>query len=90
MSDEHPDVDDETNDERPHAEKNFGLFLNPGGPTSDSGFLMPGPLSVGPGKPGPGDEWHMPAGPVETEQDVVLEPVQGAVTEAEPRDRDKR
>jgi hypothetical protein len=31
--------------------------------------------NVGPGEPGPGDEWHVPTGPAETEDDVILEPV---------------
>jgi hypothetical protein len=32
-------------------------------------------LNVGPGKPGPGDEWRVPTGPAETEDEVSLEPV---------------
>ena len=46
------------------AETNFGLFSN--GPADGSGgFLVPmDNLNVGPGEPGPGDEWHVPTGPV--------------------------
>jgi len=40
------------------AEKNLGLFANAGG-ASPSGFLVPSnALTVGPGEPGPGDEWE--------------------------------
>jgi hypothetical protein len=47
--------------ERRQADKNLGLFLNPGGAASEGGYLIPmDNLNVGPGKPGPGDEWHMP------------------------------
>lgn len=51
-------------DERPAAEKNLGLFSN--GPADGSGgFLVPmDNLNVGPGKPGPEDEWIVPTGPV--------------------------
>ena len=63
-------------DERPVAEKNLGLFLNPGGSAAQGGYLVPmDNLNVGPGKPGPGDEWKVPMGPLETEDDVSLEPV---------------
>jgi len=48
-------------DERPHAEKKLGVFYSPSPGASDSGFLVPmDPLSVGPGKPGPEDEWRVP------------------------------
>ncbi len=77
-------------EERPKAEKNFGLFFSPSMQGGGPGFLVPEPLSVGLGKPGPEDEWEVPAGPVATEEDVVLEPVHGAVTEAKNRDRDER
>jgi hypothetical protein len=53
------------------AEKNLGLFLNPGGAAGEGGYLVPmDDLNVGPGEPGPGDEWRVPTGPVETEADV--------------------
>jgi hypothetical protein len=40
--------------ERPEADKNLGLFLNPGGGASEGGYLVPmKPLTVGPGEPGP-------------------------------------
>jgi len=51
--------------ERPEAEENLGLFFSPtiqGG----TGFLVPmTPLKVGPGEPGPGDDWHLPPDPDE-------------------------
>lgn len=48
------------------AERNLGVVLGPGGPTGQSGFLVPmSNLNVGPGEPGPGDEWHMPMAPGE-------------------------
>jgi hypothetical protein len=58
------------------AEKNLGLFLTPADGASGAGFVVPmANLNVGPGEPGPEDEWTMPAGPLETEDDVTLEPV---------------
>jgi hypothetical protein len=58
------------------AEKNLGLFLNPGGSAGEGGYLVPmDNLNVGPGEPGPGDEWIVPTGPLETEDDVTIEPV---------------
>lgn len=58
------------------AEKNLGLFLNPGGSAGEGGYLVPmDNLNVGPGESGPGDEWRVPTGPVETEDDVSLESV---------------
>ena len=58
------------------AEKNLGLFLTPADGASGAGFVVPmANLNVGPGKPGPGDEWIVPTGPLETEDDVTLEPV---------------
>jgi hypothetical protein len=56
-------------------EKNLGLFLTPADGASGAGFVMPMELNVGPGKPGPGDEWKVPTEPAETEDDVSLEPV---------------
>lgn len=55
------------------AETNFGLFSN--GPADGSGgFLVPmDNLNVGPGEPGPGDEWHVPTGPVTNDDDATLE-----------------
>jgi hypothetical protein len=47
--------------ERPEAEENLGLFLNPGGAASGGHYLVPmKPLTVGPGESGPEDEWHIP------------------------------
>jgi hypothetical protein len=57
-------------------EKNLGLFFTPADGASGAGFVVPmANLNVGPGKTGPGDEWRVPTGPVETEDDVSLEPV---------------
>ena len=51
----------ERRDERPQAEENLGVFLNASPSGSASGYLVPmKPLHVGPGEPGPGDEWHVP------------------------------
>ena len=37
------------------------LFLSPTAPGGDSGYVIPTQsLTVGPGDPGPGDEWHFP------------------------------
>jgi hypothetical protein len=58
------------------AERNLGVFLNPGGAASEGGYLVPmDNLNVGPGKPGPGDEWHMPTAPGEIEDDATAVPV---------------
>jgi hypothetical protein len=60
------------------AEDNLGAFLSPtdmGG----GGFVVPmKSLNVGPGKPGPGDAWHVPSGPLDLEEDVPLERVPAA------------
>jgi hypothetical protein len=57
------------------AEKNLGLFSN--GPADrGGGFLVPlDNLNVGPGKPGPEDEWTVPTGPIETEDGATSETV---------------
>ena len=58
---------------RREAEKNLGLFLTPADGASGGGFLVPmDHLNVGPGKPGPEDEWKVPMGPINAEdaQDV--------------------
>jgi hypothetical protein len=39
-------------DEKPEAKTSLGVFLAPAGAVR--------PLTVGPGDPGPGDEWHVP------------------------------
>jgi hypothetical protein len=50
--------------ERPEAEQNAGVFLNPSGSDGFGGLVVPmHPLNVGPGEPGPGDEWHLPPEP---------------------------
>jgi hypothetical protein len=52
-------------DERPEAEKNLGLFLSPSVP-GGGGFLVPmESLAVGPGEPGPEDDWAFPAEPTD-------------------------
>lgn len=53
------------------AEDNAGVFL------ADRGAVVVPihGLNVGPGKPGPEDEWKVPMGPVETEDDATLESV---------------
>jgi len=57
-------------DERPEAEENLGVFLNPSGASSGGHYIVPlKPLHVGPGKPGPGDEWHLP--PLEPGRDTT-------------------
>jgi hypothetical protein len=53
-------------DEKPEAEKVLGVFLNPGGGASEGGYIVPmHPLTVGPGEPGPEDEWHLPVEPTD-------------------------
>jgi hypothetical protein len=48
------------------AERNLGVVPNPGGSAEQSGFLVPmANPKVGPGEPGPGDEWHLPPVPGE-------------------------
>jgi len=52
-------------DKQRAAEKNLGLFANAGGATP-SGFLVPmDDLNVGPGEPGPEDEWEFPPAQVD-------------------------
>ena len=57
------------------AERNIGAFFSP-----DLPIPMPpmNALNDGPGKPGPGDDWKMPTGPLdedEGEEEVTVEPV---------------
>ena len=60
------------------AERNAGAFLSP---TDISGGMIPTPmnsLTVGPGQPGPEDEWKIPLGPIDEltrKDDAVPEPV---------------
>jgi hypothetical protein len=72
-------------DERPEAEKNLGLFLNPSGSGPGGGFLVPmTPLTVGPGDPGPADEWEFPVEPAdETAGENVSTPGPARSTEEE-------
>jgi len=56
------------------AEKNLGVFLSPSVP-GGGGFLVPmDNLNVGPGKPGPEDEWEVPPGPAQAEDQGGFEP----------------
>ena len=59
---------------RPAAEKNLGVFFN--GPVDGGGgFVIPmEPLTVGPGKAGPEDDWRMPVGPTQSGGAHDLEP----------------
>jgi hypothetical protein len=72
------------------AEDNLGAFLSPtdmGG----GGFMVPMQnLNVGPGRPGPGDEWHVPTGPLDLEEDVPLERVQAGVVHVHAADEPDR
>jgi hypothetical protein len=70
------------------AEKNLGLFLTPADGASGGGFVVPmDNLNVGPGKPGPGDDWKVPMGHLETDNDVRLEPLQSDGTVVLPLQR---
>lgn len=53
-------------DKTPEAEKNLGLFMAPSGLAGGGGLFTPmNSLKVGPGEPGPGDEWDFPAEPTD-------------------------
>ncbi len=73
-------------DRKPAADKKLGLFFSPSGVAGNGGYLIPmGNLNVGPGEPGLGDEWHMPAEPgdaidPEGEESVKPLPSPGAIT----------
>ncbi|MGD0863220.1 MAG: hypothetical protein ABSA21_10745 [Candidatus Limnocylindrales bacterium] len=58
-------------DKKRVAEDNAGMFL------ADRGVIVVpiNSLNVGPGKPGPGDEWKVPTEGDEIEDDVTVEPV---------------
>jgi hypothetical protein len=52
------------------AERKLGVFFSPASSAGQGGYAIPmDNLNVGPGEPGPGDEWHMPAAPGEVEDD---------------------
>jgi hypothetical protein len=74
-------------DERPSAERKLGLFYSPS-MQGDSGFLVPmNPSTVGPGEPGPEDEWHLPPAP---EAGSPTAPAAGAeATKTRPRRRSR-
>jgi hypothetical protein len=75
------------NEQKRVAERNVGVFFSPGG-FGDSGILTPmNSLTVGPGEPGPGDEWHMPPDPADAGDGPTTEPM--GSTEAEPPRRDR-
>jgi hypothetical protein len=64
-------------DERRTAVRNAGVFLTPdmggAGGGGGGGGMIPVPtnaLNVGPGEPGPEDEWRLPMGPID---EVVAE-----------------
>ncbi len=78
-------------EERPKADEKFGLFFSPES-RGGGGFYVPmHPLKVGPGEPGPGDEWHVPTEPGQAEDDVALERVRREGMDLLPSDRaDKR
>jgi hypothetical protein len=63
-----------SSDSRPQAEKNLGLFMTPGGHGSGLILTPMNSLSVGPGEPGPGDEWHVPSEQIRTEADAGPKP----------------
>ncbi len=71
------------------AEKNLGLFLSPGGDYG-GGILTPmNSLNLGPGEPGPGDEWHIPADQIDgptTENAPAAEPAGSSEGEARRRE----
>jgi hypothetical protein len=53
-------------DKRPVAVRNAGAFLGPD--MGGGGGIVPAPtnaLNVGPGVPGPEDEWKIPVGPID-------------------------
>jgi len=62
------------------AEDNAGVFL------SDRGAIVTPihGLNVGPGEPGPGDEWRVPTGPIEAVDDASLGPVDSNETAVLP------
>jgi hypothetical protein len=70
---------------RREAERNLGVFLSPSD-MGGGGFLVPmDGLNSGPGEPGPGDEWHVPVGPVEAEDVVIADPVHSDAVAVPPR-----
>jgi hypothetical protein len=72
-------------DKRRSAEQNLGVFLSPSGSAGEGGYLVPmDSLNVGPGEPGPGDEWHMPAAGAGVEGEGTAAPVAPVTTVASP------
>ena len=57
----------------PEGEKNLGLFMSPPTPGGGGIFTPMNSLRVGPGEPGPGDDWEFP-----------MEPTDGATVENVP------
>ncbi len=61
-------------EERAGAENEVAFISSPTPDHGGSGFYVPiNPLRVGPGEPGPGDEWHVdvtpePAAPADPEK----------------------
>ena len=69
------------------AQDNAGAFL------ADRGVIVVPihGLNVGPGEPGPGDEWRVPTEPIEAVGDASLGPVQSnETTVLRPHPTDKR
>lgn len=67
--------------EKKSADESIGIFLGDRSPIA----VPLKPLHVGPGAPGPGDEWHVSMAPPETEDAVDLEPVHSDGTVVLPR-----
>ena len=67
-------------------ERNAGAFIGPG-------VQVPAPVNadnVGPGKPGPGDEWIMPEAPIDTtagQEGATDQPAESDATEVPPAPR---
>jgi hypothetical protein len=60
------EVDAMSDEKRPEAEKNLGLFMAPSGVAGGGGLFTPmNSLIVGPGEPGPGDDWEFPTEPTD-------------------------
>jgi hypothetical protein len=50
-----------SDEKTPEAEENLGLFMAPSGLAGSGGLFTPmNSLKVGPGEPGPQDEWEFP------------------------------
>jgi hypothetical protein len=73
------------NEHRPEAEKNLGLFLSPSAPGGGGLFTPMNSMKVGPGEPGPGDDWEFPTEPIDAAAGESAQTAQPAgTTESEP------